>query len=434
MTGASNEVGAPGGFSGDMDEIRATVGRLLDVIAACDGYGYDTYDTRIGPLYLWLYKSRERNLLADYVLRGLYALEFAAPIFYRRIRGIQPAWDPMGNSYRAGAHLALSLVEKGPAHLAAARDILDRVAAKAVGEPGRRGFALGFPCITGSDKMWRTDVPVSHYTLRVARKFLQWERMVHDGRYCGILDEAIRFLAEGLPWVERDGLLGVAYTPDDQLQVLNIWADVASLLACHGKERGTDAHRGKSLRLARGVLAHQAKDGSWPYFARWERPFGRVDNSHTAMVLGALADVALCYPGDIKAEVLPALERGAVRWMEMFFDEATGRCWNMADRPAQSYTACLGDALYAILRITRSDLGLSPDLAARLTRLAGRTAVWSLRNLKLPDGRFCERRIGGRRFAVQSVRSFDGLVADALALYWAAHGVSGSERCLLWNI
>ena len=416
------------------DEIRSAVGQLLKAMDAGGGWSYDTYDVRTGSLYLWLYREKTRRAFAAYILRGLYALELAAPHYYRRVRGIQPTWDPMGNSYRAGACLSLFLAEDDERHLVAARDILDRVTARAVGAPGRRGFALGFPCITGSDKLWRTDVPVAHYTLRVARKFLQWERIFHNGRYQAILSENIRFLVEGLPWIERDGILGVAYTPDDPMQVLNIWADVASLLACYGRATGVETHKEKSVRLVRGVLAHQDGQGAWPYFARWERPFGGVDNSHTAMVLGALADAALCYPSELMDEVVPAIERGIACWLGMFFDESSGRFWNMAGQEAQSCSVCLGDALYAIHRLTRPELGLSPALAHRLMCLAGRIVVWSFANLRLPGGRFCERRVGWWRYVLESVRSFDGFVADALALSWASGKVSGEKSRLLWTI
>ena len=426
--------GREGQYPAAADEVRSTIGRLLDAMDFSGGWGYDTYDVRTGPLYLWLYRARARHAFAACMLRGLYALEFAAPLLYRKVRGIRPTWDPMGNSYRAGACLSLFLVEADKRFHVAARDILDHVAARAVGASGCRGFALGFPCITGSDKLWRTDVPVAHYTLRVARKFLQWERIFHDGRYMGLLDENIRFLAEGLPWIEREGILGVAYTPEDPLQVINIWADVSSLLASYGRANGTKEYMKKSIRLARSVLAHQAKDGAWPYFARWERSFGSVDNSHTAMVLGALADVALCYPEEVMAEIVPALTRGAERWISMFFDEFSGRFWNMVGQEEQAGTVCLGDALYAINRLVRSELGLAPALTGRLMRLSRRIVDWSLANLMLPGGRFCERRIGRWRYALESIRSFDGLVADALALYWAGGKVTGDKGRLLWTI
>lgn len=426
--------GREGQYPAAVDEIRFAVGRLLDAMDSSGGWGYDTYDVRTGPLYLWLYSNRARNAFAACMLRGLYALELAAPLIYRKVRGIRPTWDPMGNSYRAGAYLSLFLVESDNRFLMAARDILDLVAVRAVGASGRRGFALGFPCITGSDKLWRTDVPVAHYTVRVARKFLQWERIFNDGRYMGLLDENIRFLVEELPWIEHEGILGVAYTPEDPIQVINIWADVAALLACYCRAKATQAHLEKSIRLVRGVLAHQAEDGAWPYFARWERPFGGVDNSHTAMVLGALADVALCYPGEVMAEILPALTRGVERWISMFFDESSGRFWNMVGQEEQAGAVCLGDALYAVHRLVRSELGLGPDLTDRLMHLSRRIVDWSLTNLTLPGGRFCERRIGRWRYALESIRSFDGLVADALALYWAGGKVTGDKSRLLWTI
>ncbi|MEN6356359.1 MAG: hypothetical protein ABFD83_04660 [Armatimonadota bacterium] len=415
-------------------EVRSTVDRLLETLKSVDGYGYDTYDYRVGKLYESLFHARKTSLLCEALIRCFYAVEIIAPIAFRRLRGIKPHWDPMGNSYRAGAHMSLYLVDGDRKHLDEARAILDRIVTCAVGNSPARGFALGFKCITGSGKLWRTDVPVSHYSLRVARKLLMWERINRDDRYAEMLDEVIRFLTEALAWVEHEGMLGVGYTPDDPLQVINIWADVASLLASWDVLRGTQVHKEKALRLARGVLAHQQDDGTWPYFASWMNIPGRVDNSHTSMVLGALADIAVCYPNDIRHEVVAALEKGTRIWLNMFFDENTGKYWHLPGIKHQCHAVAFGDALYAITRLVRPDLGLSAELVERLGRLADKMVVWSLREMRLPNGRFCERKLPYRRYSVRSVRSFDGLIADALALYWARMQGHEGIYSKLWTV
>lgn len=418
----------------DADREKAVLDRLLGILDATGGYGYDTYDTRVGEIYLHLYQLRPRSRTADLVMRGLYALEFAAPITYRRLRGIRPTWDPMGNSYRANTHLALALVEDKARHLASARAILDEVATKAVGKTGHRGFALGFPCITGSEKLWATDIPVAHYTLRVARAFMRYERITGSDSYRPILTECMRFIAEGLPWREGDGLLGVGYTPADPLHVINIWADVASVLASYGRLANTAQFEPQVTKLARSVLAHFRADATWPYFARWERAPGPVDNSHTAMVLGALADIALARVGgeDLRREIIAQLNLAVPKWLVLFFNEDTGQSWNLVDRPDQAFTVTVGDTAYAALRLLRPELELAPDLGDRLRALESRNLQWALRHLLLRNGRFCERRIGRWRFAVASIRSFDGLVAEALALHWAVRqGVSLQQ---LWTI
>lgn len=416
----------------DLSSIRDVLLRLIELLDKDDGWAYDTYDTRVGFLYQFLYRQRASSRTADFAVRGLYALEFLAPIAYRKFRRIPRTWDAMGNSYRANAHVALALVENREVHLASARRILDQVAERAVGEPSRRGFALGFPCITGSDKLWSTQVPVAHYSLRVARAFMRYQRTSGDDRYQPILAECMRFFVEGLPWVERDGLLGVAYTPEDPLQVINIWSDVASVLACFDRMQGSFRMADRAAGLTRSVLAHLREDGTWPYFARWESRPGDVDNSHTAMVLGALADLALCDVGGLRPRIITALESATPRWIELFFNEETGQAWNTVDQTDAAYAVTVGDTAYAILRLARAELGLTSELRARLLKLADRNLSWALRHLKLPDGRFSERRLGRWHFALGSVRSFDGLIADAMALHWALK--QGAAREALWTV
>ena len=415
------------------DRTDVVLDRLMAILDATNGYGFDTYDTRVGALYQGLYRRRANSRLADLAMRGLYAAEVIAPITYRRLRGIRPTWDPMGNSYRANVHCLLALVEDREAHLAKARDILDQVATKAVGEPGRRGFALGFLCITGSDKLWSTNVPVAHYTLRVARAFMRYERVAGDLRYRAILTECVEFLAEGLPWREEGGLMGVGYTPADPLHVINIWADVASVLASYGRLAGTSRFEPQARGLAESVLAHFRADATWPYFSRWEKNPGPVDNSHTAMVLGALADIVLCRVGDesLRSRIVATLGQAVPKWLELFFDEETGRSWNLIDRPNDAFTVTVGDTAYALVRLIRPELGLPQKLVARLERLEDRNVRWACGHLQLRNGRFCERRLGRWRFSVQSIRSFDGLVAEAMALHHAA--MRGVDCNQLWS-
>lgn len=411
------------------NELQAIIDRLVLLIDRSDGWCYDTYDVRVGPVYLFLAQRRDRRS-ARYLLFGLYALELLAPLWYRKLRGIPKTWDPMGNSYRVGVELTLFRSDGQPARLEKARAILDEIQKRAVGNPGQRGFALGFPCITGSNKLWKTTVPVAHYTVRVARKLLLWESIVNDSRYMGLLAENIEFLLQELPWVTRDGCLGVAYTPEDPLHVINIWADVASLLAAYDRQVGDPRCHERVLGLTKSVIAHQSADGSFPYYARWENKLGEEDNTHTAMVLGALADVALCYP-EIRVSVCAALEIGVPCWIEMFFDERSGRHWNLVDRPADAFTVCLGDALYAINRLLRPELGLSLQLTARLRALEDRTVRWSIDQLRLRSGHFCERRLRFKRYTLKSIRSFDGLVCDALSLLLSRR-VLGDDA-VLWT-
>jgi hypothetical protein len=421
------------------DEFREilfeTIMRLDQIMRECDGYGYDTYDTRIGKLYLYLSQKRSKRTFADLLLKGLYALELAAPIYYRKIRGIHRTWDPMGNSYRAGVHLTLYQACKNTKHLLEARSILDRIQKCAVGKQQSRGFALGFPCITGSNVVWKTNVPVAHYSIRVARKFLIYERIARDNRYRTTIEEVVTFLTNDLPWVNIEGRIGVGYTPEDPLQVINIWADTASFLSCYSSFYGNKStYRDKIFGLVENILNHQKADGGWPYFASWEGKPQNEDNSHTAMVLGALADISICYSSELKTRLIPVLEKGVERWVATFFEEETGRHWNTVDRTSHSYTVCLGDTLYAILRLVRPELGLTESLVDRLQKLADKVVVWSIQNLRRKSGRFCERRLPYRNYSVQSIRSFDGLVCDSLALYWAQRYENNKTNNFLWCV
>lgn len=413
---------------------KAAIDCLLGHIRKCDGWAYDPYDARIGKPYQ--YMGKVQGTLWGKLFRAMvYGVETLSPIAFRKLRGIQPNWDPMGNSYFAGALMALYLVDHDQAKLDEARRTLDRILTKAVGTPGKRGFALGFPCITGSYKLWSTEVPVAHYTLRTARKLMMWERIVGDGRYLPMLEENMRFFTEVLEWVEVDGMTGVAYTPDDPMQVVNIWTDVASTLACYGAMKGDHPFKDKALALTESILGHFRPDDTWPYHAKWTtRPYV-VDNSHTGMVVGGLADIALCYPDDPIADRIRAvLERAVTKWLDLFFDPETGAHWNLLESKHQCATVAWPDALYAFHRLLRPELGLSQPLCDRMRDLQNKVDRWSMKNLRLANGRYCVFKYPLRKYAVGGIRSFDGLIADALAISYATPRVSRDDSSKLWTI
>ena len=414
-------------------KVKDSVDCLLGHIRKNEGMGYDPYDCRVGKMYEFFGQTR-KTLKGKVTRLFLYGIEFFAPVTFRKIRGIPRTYDPMGNSYWAGAQMAMYLADNDQSRLDEARKVLDKVVTKSVGDPGKRGFALGFPCVTGSGILWRTDVPVSHYTLRVVRKLMIWERVVGDGRYQAVIDEAMKFLTEVLEYVEVDGMLGVAYTPADPLQVVNIWADVASILACYSVGRKDDIYKDMAIGLARSVVKHHLPDGTWPYFAKWSKKPFSIDNSHTAMVLGALADVAICYPDEVGAEIRPVLESGTAKWLELFYNEETGQHWMEPHKHHVCFSVSVGDALYAIHRLVRPELGLSEGLMKRLETARERLINWSIKVLPNFDGRWCVRKYPMKRYSVGGVRSFDGLTADGLAITYAESRLPRDSVSKLWTI
>ena len=397
-------------------EARKSVDCLLTHIRKADGYGYDPYDSRVGRLYRYM----------------LYGMEFFAPVTFRKLRGIKKTWDPMGNSYFAGTLMTLYYLDKDPAKLTEARGWFDRIITKAVGTPGKRGFALGFICVTGSNKLWSTDVPVAHYTLRTARHLMIYEKMIGDGRYNDILEENMKFFTEVLPWVEVDGMVGVGYTPADPMQVINIWMDVASTLASYGALKGDHRFKDKAIALTESVLKHFLDDDTWPYHASWAKKPYSVDNSHTGMVIGAFADIAICYP-EMRDKIVAVLEKATPKWIDLFFDESTGRHWNVKSSNHAAATAWT-DALLAIHRLLRPELGISPKLADRLRILRTKMSQWSMDNMRCFDGRYAVFKYRYKKYSVGGVRSFDGMIADCLALTLAESKVPETELGKLWTI
>jgi len=432
--GADTPSGAPPlcGRSDTASLALSVIGHLLPIIEQADGYGYDGYDVRHGGLYEYLC-HHTNNALGLLGWRLLYFVELVHPTLYRRLRGIKPHWDPMGNGYRVGAHLALYLCDGDTAHLDKARAVLDRLRSCLVGAALRRGFGLGFPTLMGARRLvWTPDMPISHTSVRVGRKFLLWEAVTGDRTYAPVVDEVAEFLSEGLGWGETEGFAWVGYAPIDPAPVVNIWGDVASYLAAYDAARHTDEHRDRMLGLVNSVLGHQAPDGWWPYDARWCGTKPAVDNYHTAMVLAALAHLCKHMPEGYRDRIRASLNLGLRYYLDTFFDEDTGRfrCFPGKNLPIDP--SGIGDALYAFHHLDEPAVGLPPELLARMNRVADRSVEWGIGNLRTGEGRFYARIVPFRRVVLDGVRRWDGEMCDALALYYAARTLPPEKREPLW--
>jgi hypothetical protein len=402
------------------------------MIEQADGYGYDPYDARHGRLYEYLCHHTGNPLgLAGW--RLLYLCELVHPTLYRKLRGIKPHWDPMGNSYRVGAHLALYLCDGDEAHLDKARAVLDRLKTRLVGAASGRGFGLGFPTLMGAKKLvWTPDMPISHTSVRVGRKLLLWEAVTGDRTYAPVGDEVATFLVEGLAWGETNGCTWVGYAPVDPAPVVNIWGDVASYLAAYDASRHTDEHRERVLGLVNSILGHQDPEGWWPYEGRWCGAKPAVDNYHTAMVLAALAHLCKYVPADHRERIRASLELGLRYYLDTFFNEHTGRfrCFPGKNLPIDP--SGIGDALYAFHQLDEPSVRMPVDLLARMNRVADRSVEWGIRNLRTRKGRFHTRVVPLRKIALGGIRRWDGQMCDALALYYAARVLPPEKRGPLW--
>jgi hypothetical protein len=76
-------------------------------------------------------------------------------------------------------------------------------------------------------------------------------------------------------------------------------------------------------------------------------------------------------------------------------------------------------------------VALESALADRIRALEIRIIAWSIENLRMKSGHFCERRLRFRKYCVYSIRSFDGLTADGLALHVARTRLGESAK--LWT-
>lgn len=174
-----------------------------------------------------------------------------------------------------------------------------------------------------------------------------------------------------------------SYSPLDRTRVFNASLLAGETLARVGALTGEKDLCDWALRSARYVLSRQRADGSWAYGAAEFQ--GWADNFHTAFVLTSLKKIMrACEDG--RGEFEEALMRGYEFWRASFFlSDGWPKYFHDRLYPADAHSAGAGIIAFLEMEETDSDA----------LKLAGRTALWAIRNLRDPRGFFYYQR---RRF------------------------------------
>lgn len=221
-------------------------------------------------------------------------------------------------------------------------------------------------------------------TAFAARALVEAARAFADEQYLRVARSSCDFILRDLHrTVETDGEVCWSYTPLDQTRVFNASLLAAETLGSVGALTGERDLCEWAVRGARYVVKRQRADGSWAYGADGYQSW--ADNFHTAFVLTSLSRIVSSCP-ESRAEFEDAILKGYHFWRERFF-LADGWPKYFHDRlyPADAHSAAA--AIVALIELREWDED-APELA-------GRVALWAIRNLRAPRGFFYYQR---RRF------------------------------------
>lgn len=376
--------------------------------------GIDTYDpldpstTELAQRLLTV-----RTRFGTVVRKLLWAGVYLAPQTARRWLGVVPKATPGGV-----ANLASLYVELGGAeNLAKARRCLEWLETNATFAHGYVGW--GFPFSWKQKLLVVSGTPIGHTTMTCGNAFLKYFQATGDQSVLPILERLCGLFHSGLRHsVRPSGSIAVSYTPLDETQVINIQADIGSLLCRVGKLQGDERHRRLGSALIRCVLETQNKDGSWCYYAPDSTGSpSYIDTHHTGMVLSALCEAhdTGCFDTTGVSRIENAICTGTNYFLEnLFTPEGLPKYYDTSLYPVETYNFAQSIITFLDLApFLREQHILSRRLEERLLQVT----TLLLGKMQTREGGFLYRRTRLVKQDMGSLRWANALASTALARY-----------------
>ena len=370
--------------------------------------GADPYDGLEGPIGALVRPlgPLPRFALSQSVLRSPIARLAAMP---------RATVNPKALGLFLGAVARLHAADSNPDESTTGPELLDAIAARATTLSD--GLGWGYPFGWQSRHFWAPPhLPNAVVTSTVAWHLFEYADRVGANEARSMAVAGARFLSSGLARTPTAGGEAIAYTPEDQTQVINVSALAARVLARAAVVEADASFRDIATALIEFVLAHQREDGSWPYSTesrgQWE------DSFHTGYVLESLIHVQ-SYGVDVPHA---ALRAGFEAYARFFGPSGEARLLPRPDSVLDAHAAAQGILTYAALAAwTEGPRSLRDSAAPRALAIAR----WAMDELWLSDrGHFAYRVRRGRKDEREFTRWVTAwmCLAMAVAAELMAHG------------
>jgi hypothetical protein len=395
----------------DPEFISSAIDRTLSFIEVNGIDTYDPFDVTGTDIFKRL--LNKRTPLTFVLRQPLWLGARYTPLLLRRLLKTPKRAAASGVANLAMAYTALG----GRDNLAKARLQLQRLLGMAALEKDYMGWGFPFGKDLWNRKELPAGAPIGHTTMTCANALLCFYEATGEDWCLHALFSGCEFFDRGLnKTIRKSGSIAISYTPMDNSQVLNIQADVGSLLFRVGRRFDRVDFESFALKLIDCVLENQNEDGSWYYFA--EDSVGKpsfIDNHHTGMVLTALVQMSaeLAEGEPLKARIEKAITIGAGYFIEeLFRSDGLPKYYNTKTYPLDIYN--FAQAIITLIDLSnRATSKISHAAEGRLLQVARHlfTRMWK------PGGGFLYQRTMIRKIDLGSLRWADALTCVALARY-----------------
>jgi hypothetical protein len=395
-------------------EVTASIDRSLRAI---ERRGIDTYD----PFDVFGMESvqnlmDQRGPLGVTTRKLLYLGTRYWPIFLRRLLRTPKRAAPGGVAALTMAYVA----EGGGDSLRKARRHLEWLLENSTKTASDIGW--GFPY------SWKNEgvilapgMPIGHTTMTCGNAFLQYYHKTQDSWAIDPLLRSCVFLQNGLNKTEHsEQKVSVSYTPVDHSQVINVSADVGSLLMRTGSQFAKRDFLEFGGKLIRWVIKEQNADGSWYYNSYGS--IGKesmIDHRHSAMVLSALSEVMPLCDTELAEPVGAALEKGLEYYLSnLFTGDGLPKFFHNRTYPLEIYNFAQG--IITLLDITHVPV-LNVSLLQKTDEMLRKLVSNTLSLMQKRDGSFLYMRERYWKTDLESLRWANALTTFALSRYLKSH-------------
>jgi hypothetical protein len=259
--------------------------------------------------------------------------------------------------------------------------------------------------------------PIGHTTMTCGNALLLYYEATREDWVIDPLLRTCAFFERGLNTTEHSAeTASVSYTPADHSQVINVSADVGSLLLRAGSRFAKSNFAELGAKLVQWVIERQNDDGSWYYYAY--ESIGKesmIDNRHTGMVLSALSESLPLSKMESRESSVRALEKGLEYFLEhLFTEDALPKFFHDRIYPLEIYN--FAQAIITLLDVTHVST-LSTYLRDRVNQILPRLVENLLRLMQKSDGSFLYMREKFLKTDLHSLRWANALTTYALVRY-----------------
>ena len=289
--------------------------------------------------------------------------------------------NPKGLALFASAEMSRFRVSQDKRHAANARNLLDRLLKAKISAASSSGLTTSS---FGYNFDWQSraffvpiGMPAIVPTAFASQAFIEAYQLFKEERCLAAADEICSFIVSDLNRpVETDDEICFSYTPVDKAVIFNASLLAGESMARAGGILGNSKYLELAAKTVRFVLRRQRDDGAWAYGANAVQ--GWVDNFHTAYILLSLYRISSLIPA-LGRETGPAIERGIDFWLGNFFlNDGMPKYFDKAVYPVDIHSCAAAISTLSELR----------KLDGRMLPLAGKTAEWTIANMRGPEGFF----------------------------------------------